>query len=426
MRLAAAALLTTVVPTAVGFLLVRGGHIALRLGLGGVLGIAILGLGAMLGGLAGSFEAGAAISMIATLVWARSQRRPARSVDGSPPVLPILLVVVVGMFLLVISWSRPVSRFDGWAFWSLKAKAIASTGDFSSPIFTDAEYEYSHRDYPPLLPAWQALSYRISGDLTVGHPTQFQLAWLWTCAGLAVVGLAGRRRSLAGFALFAWLLAPQVVEEAVSGYADVPMALFLIVGMVALLRSEELGVAVGAILVAAAAVTKAEGLVFAVAAIVPFLVVARYRLRAMVAAAAIILAFGPWFAFTQSHGLTGDVTRPPLEAGHIDPERDPVERVPTVLEGLGRYGIKPTDWGILGPVAILAIGLSRFRPIPLIAAALLSVVAWVVVYLGTPFEVGWHLSTSADRVLIAPLGLLALAAGGAELLTREDEAIPAP
>ena len=412
MRLALAALVTTVVPTVVGYLIVRG-HPVLRWGLGGVLGIAVLGVGTVLGGLAGSAWAGAVVSMIAALAGARYLRRPEpEEPPVSPPILPLLAVLAVGVFLLVIAWSRPVSRFDGWAFWSLKAKAIATTGDFGSQVFTDAEYEYSHRDYPPLLPAWQALSYRISGDFTVAYPTQFQLAWLWTAAGVALVSLAGRRRTLAGFIPFAWLLAPQVVEESVSGYADVPMALFLILGVGALLRSEELGCGPGAVLIAAGALTKGEGLVFAVAALVPLLIAGGYRRRALVAVLAIVLTSGPWFAFTSSHGLTGDVTRPPLEAGHIDPDRDPVERVPEVVEALGVRSTRPSDFGVLVPAALIAVAAAAFRPRVLVASALLAIVAWVVIYLGTPFEVDWHLTTSADRVLIAPLGLLALAAGG--------------
>lgn len=411
MRLALAALVTTIVPTLVGVCLVRGGP-ALRFGLGGILGIAILGLGTMLGGLAGSAETGAIVSMVAALAATRWIPRPEGAVRTSPPLLPLLAVLAVGVFLLVIAWSRPVSKYDGWAFWSLKAKAIASTGDFSSPVFTEPEYEYSHRDYPPLLPSWQALSYRISRDQTIGFPTQFQLAWLWTSAGVALVSLAGRRRTLIGFTLFAWLLAPQVVEEAVSGYADVPMALFLIAGIGALLRSEELGMVPGAILIAAAALTKSEGLVFALAALAPLCLAHNYRKRALVSLGVVFLAFAPWLAFTSSHGLTGDVTRPPLQAGNIDPDPDPVERFPTVVKELGVRSTKASDWGVLVPAALLSAALTRFRPWPLAAGMLLAFIAWIVFYLGTPFLIEYHLLTSADRVLIAPLGLLALAASG--------------
>jgi hypothetical protein len=410
-RLLLAGLLTTVVPTIVGYRLVRA-HALARLGLGAILGIAILGIGTMLGGLAGSAWAGAVVSMLAALGLSFSIRHSTDGVEGArPPIVPLLVVLAVGAFLMIAAWSRPVSKFDGWAFWSLKAKAIATTGDFSSPIFTEPEYEYSHRDYPPLLPAWQALAYKASGDLTNGAPTQFQLAWLWTAAGVALVALAGRRRTVTGFALLAWVLAPQVVEESLSGYADVPMALFLVLGVFALLRSERLGLWPGAILIGAAAVTKGEGLVFAIAALVPLVVAAEYRKRALVAAGAIVLAFGPWVAFTSSHGLTGDVTRPPLEAGHIDPDRDPIERVPTVVEELGYRATKVTDWGVLVPMSLVAAAAVRFRPRAVVAGAVLAFGAWVAVYLATPFEVDWHLATSADRVLIAPLGLLALAAG---------------
>ncbi len=409
MRPFLAALVTTIVPTIVGRRFVSG-TAALRWGIGGMIGIALLGWGAMVGGLLGSAEAGAVVAMAGA--WFAGPRMRAR-VPGhhrATPPIALAAVVGVGAFLLILSFWRPVPGFDAWAFWSLKAKAIAASGDFSSPVFTHDVYEYAHRDYPPLFPAWQSTAYRLSGDLTNGSPTQFQLAWLWTSAGLALVSLAGARRTSAGLVLFAWALAPQVVGEIMSGYADVPMALFLVAGTAALIRAGDLGLAPGAILLAAAAVTKTEGVVFALAVVAAFFFVRRYRRRSIIAAVAITIAFGPWAAFTVAHGLAGDLASPSAGGQRITAERDIAERLPTVLRSFGTETTRPQEWGILVPAAVVVLVLARQRPAAPMVAFLLAAGSLITIYLLTPYELDWHLSRSADRVVIAPLGLLALAA----------------
>lgn len=419
MRPFLAALVTTIVPAIVGRRFVLGSA-PLRWGLGGVIGIALLGWGTMVGGLLGSAEAGAAASMVAAwFAGPRLARAPGH--HERPPAAVIAVVVGVGALLLGLSFWRPVPGFDAWAIWSLKAKAIASTSDFSSPVFSSDVYEYSHRDYPPLLPAWQATAYRLSGDLRTGWPTQFQLAFLWTSAGVGIASLVGRRRSALGLLLVAWLLAPKLVTEAMSGYADVPMALFLIAGTAALLRAGDLGVTPGAILLAAAAVTKTEGLVFAAAVVVAFLVARRYRRRALVAGAAVAIAFAPWAAFTVTHGLAGDLWNPPEGGTHVAFDRDVVERFPIVIRSFASQATKPGSWGILLPAAVLAVALTRFRAGPLPAAFLLATAGLILIYLLTPYDLDWHLSRSADRVVVAPLGLLALAAVGTGAATSSDD-----
>lgn len=419
MRPFLAALLTTIVPALVGRRWIRG-PAALRWGLGSMIGIALIGWGTMLGGLLGSAEAGALFFMTAGWFAGRSARRRARDPGRRPPIIAVAAIAIVGSFLLSLSLSRPVPGYDAWAIWSMKGKAIAASGDFSSPVFTEAVYQYAHRDYPPLLPSWQATAYGISGDPTVGFPTQFQLAWLWTAAGLAIVSLAGRRRTVTGLALVAWLVAPEVVGELMSGYADVPMALFLVVGIVALLRAEDLGFAPGALLLAAASLTKTEGLMLAVATVAPLLATRRYRRPAVLAGATIVLAFGPWAAFTVSHGLMGDLTRPALGDENVATERDAIERLPIVLRSFGSEAIRPGKWGILLPASVLALVVSRLRPSPLVAGFLLSAGALTVIYLITPYDLDWHLSHSANRVVIAPLGLLALAVEGIHLVRPSD------
>ncbi|MCI0344286.1 MAG: hypothetical protein L0221_02420, partial [Chloroflexi bacterium] len=86
------------------------------------------------------------------------------------------------------------------------------------------------------------------------------------------------------------------------------------------------------------------------------------------------------------------------------------ERLPTVLRSFGTETTRPQEWGILVPAAVVVLVLARQRPAAPMVAFLLAAGSLITIYLLTPYELDWHLSRSADRVVIAPLGLLALAA----------------
>ncbi|MGH2725741.1 MAG: hypothetical protein ACRDKS_02070, partial [Actinomycetota bacterium] len=132
--------------------------------------------------------------------------------------------------------------------------------------------------------------------------------------------------------------------------------------------------------------------------------------------------FGPWAAFTVAHGLAGDLWQPPKGGSHIASQRDVFERLPVVLRSFGAQTTKPGNWGILLPAALVVVASTRFGAGPLPAAFLLAAAGLIAIYLLTPYDLDWHLSRSADRVVIAPLGLLALAAEGRHLARTAEPA----
>ena len=168
--------------------------------------------------------------------------------------------------LALLARFRPIPAWDGWMNWSIKAKALAFDGHFYGPVFKASVFNYSHQDYPPLLPAWQALAYVISGQPTVSWPLQFQLAWFWTAGAVALVSLASRHWGGASLFMLAWVCAPQVLYWTMAGYADVPLAFFLVAGVAVLLLSTIQSPAVAGLLLGACALSKNEGLPVAVMA----------------------------------------------------------------------------------------------------------------------------------------------------------------
>lgn len=414
MRLVVAALLTTAVPMVVGQRWV-GGDPLVRWSVGAVLGVVFLGAGAMLGGFAGAPVVGAAAALVAA--WFLGPRF--RWVPAAPALDPttrrlLLLVGGIGLVLLVLATMRPVASWDGWFMWSLKSKSLAAEGSFFTPVFLSEVYEYSSQDYPPLLFGWQAVAYRIAGDLTVSWPLQFQQAWLWLVAALALLGLLAGVSRMAVLLPFAWLATPEVVWESMQGYADVPMALQLMLGTVVLWRAgnDRRAHVLAGILLGGAALTKAEGLPLAAIVLVSLLVWAGHGRLAWIAPAVAAGLRLPWLLWTTFQGV-GNHMIIPERSFSLEVLSQLPERIPLIWGTMGSWGLTPLRWGLLVPACVVAIVLGRRAEWRLVAAAVLAVLLFTSVYALWPYR-SWaledYMTVNVDRVLISCLGLLALAA----------------
>lgn len=430
MRLVAAALLTTVVPMLAGQRWI-GGHPFVRWALGAVLGVVFLGFGAMLGGFLGTPVVGAAIALVVGwLLGPRLRWTPtAPDLDATTRRILILLLCV-GAVMIVMATMRPVASWDGWFMWSLKSKSLAAEGSFFTPVFLSEDYVYSSQDYPPLLPAWQAVAYRISGDLTVSWPLQVQQSWLWVAAAIALVTLLSGVSRLAVLLPLAWVLSPHVVWESMQSYADVPMALQLMLGTVVLwsARDDRRAHVLAGLLLGGAALTKTEGLPLAAIVLVCLLIRAGHGRLALLAP---LVAAGlrvPWVVFTQTHSLDNHM----IGLGSFTAEllAKVPDRLPLIWSTIGQYAVSPFLWGVLAPACIAAIIVTRNVSWRLAAATVLAVLLFTTVYALWPYR-SWplesYMTVNVDRVLSSCLGLLALTAALSERHPRaghreDDEA----
>jgi hypothetical protein len=415
MRAFFAAALTTVAPTIVGWRFISGSQV-LRWSLGAVVGIVLVAIGALMGGLLGSPLLGSAVVLL--VGWFIGPR--VRWDPGVGALRPgigrlIIALLVVGGALMILSLFRPVPSWDAWFLWSLKAKGLASAGSFNSPVFRSPAYRYSSQDYPTLLPSWQALAYLVSGDLQVSWPLQFQQAWLWTSASVALVSLTSGYGVLACLLPLAWIVTPEVVWQSMQGYADVPMALMLILGTAVLWRDrfDPRSHVLAGVLLAGAALTKSEGAPLVVIVLACLLVTRKPSAVLALAPAIVIAARLPWFLFTQAHGLTNEMinsaTIRSLVHGQVP------MRVPQITFTMASVTFSPVRWGLLVPACVVTAVLVRRIDARLGVATLLAFVMFAAVYQATWALQGSTLeafvNSNVDRVLIAPLGVLALAVG---------------
>ena len=211
-------------------------------------------------------------------------RPPWRSLAPSLGMWQGLLVAVIAAqvaLVTVLAVGRPLSVWDGWAHWGMKARVLFFEGRISEAIYADPTRASTHLAYPlhvPVLEAWLYGWLGTPDDRLVG------LLGIATFASLLAVAYGalrhwglGRTGALAAVAVLGSMA--HVWRLSAAGFADVPLALLVSITVVLLvewLRHGEMGALLPASLAAGLlGWTKAEGLVL-LGVLVALLVVAGF------------------------------------------------------------------------------------------------------------------------------------------------------
>ena len=226
------------------------------------------------------------------------------------PQLPSLAVLGVAAAFLVAAARmfavKPLWESDGWAIWGTRARALYEFGHPTGPVFTSLLYPALQ--HPLWLPALEAVDFRFLGrfDGSLAVAQLFGLALALVGGGWVLLRRHAPPVLLAG-ALLAILTAPTFFFQLPTNFADIPLAIFMALGLAALaawLRSGEPGLLPAAILfLGTAAITKNEGEVFVLAAFVAAALVGRgAQLRPLTYAGLAVLAIDlPWRIWIQLH-----------------------------------------------------------------------------------------------------------------------------
>jgi hypothetical protein len=332
----------------------------------------------------------------------------------------LLLVVALSALAVYDSRDKPLAEYDGWAMWGMKARALASLDGADAAVFASDAYARLHLEYPLLLPSLNGLPLELASGYS-SHTVVLSCLALGLAGLFALFGIwRGRVRTAVLLPCLAALAAiPAFFLQLQTGYADVPVAVFVATGLAASARwladPEDSWLALATLFLAAAVLTKNEGLLFALAVLLPLWALAAGR-RAKVALAGFValLAYAPWRAYTAVHDL-GSPDYDLSKSLDVDFVADRLDRAPTAARELLETALDPDRFGLAlvfgATVTVVALALGRRRIAGLTAAfAALSLAGLTWVYVLTPHELGFFLSTNADRVVVAPLlGLMALA-----------------
>ena len=330
--------------------------------------------------------------------------------------------LVLCAVLLVHAWRtfelRPLLEWDGWAIWGTRARALYEFGGATGPVFTTQEY--LPLQHPLLLPALEAMDFRAMSafDPTLVH-VQLVLLAIGFLAAFATLLRGFVPEYVIGLVALALLAAEPVLKQLSTNMADVPLALFVGLGLAGLGRwlvtDETWPLVAGSVFLAAATLTKNEGALFVLLALVAAVPAARTRLRTLgLAAAAVALVLLPW----RLNVALRDLPLVEYELSNaLSPSylSDNSERVSPAARGLADE-IFTLDWGLLPLVfaaALVAAVAARRYAVAAFAAlwVALAFAGLVVVYWISTIPIELALVWSGDRTIITiVVGAASLAA----------------
>jgi hypothetical protein len=334
-------------------------------------------------------------------------------------VVAVILVALLVVAVLGYRWARPMplTAWDAWSIWARKATILLDYGRLPSGFFGSSVYSTMHPDYPLLVPMLESLWFRVLGSAdTQSLHVEF---WIMLVAGLGAAAHLARPVTRAAIALpIAGFIAviPSVTQQLMTLYADIPMAILLLLGVLALGRwiaERTTALLVLAVLfLGAAANTKNEGLTAAISALVAAgLVIGAGAPRGrrlaqlrplLIAAAAFAVTVAPWRLWLAAHHITGDM---PIGQG-LDPSylSGRLSRLSPTFPALYDQ-LTASTWNLLLPLG-LAVALAcltlRWARRPAAFYLLTGVGIFVTLlwaYVINPNEITWYLTTSVARTV---------------------------
>lgn len=322
----------------------------------------------------------------------------------------------------------PLGDWDGWAIWATKAHALYSSGGVGSPVFRSAAYARTHLDYPLLFPSLEASELRALGhfDGAALHLELVSLLAAFAAGLLALLRSAATPPPVRMVVVLGLVGSPALLSALATNYADVPLAFFVALGLVALARwtmtGDRLFLTLASLFLAAALLTKDEGALFAIAAYAAALALGTRlggrRQEVVIAALASIAMVVPWRVFAATHHLhDGDYSPAKfLSVGFL------VGRLDRLNAAVDTLTADIFGWELLwlGSALALLVALSarRYRVIGFAGIwAICSFAGLATSYWGSLLPIQEHLNQSANRVItsiiVGSFALSALVVGDA-------------
>ena len=351
--------------------------------------------------------------LVLFLVAGGGRRRAGGSARLSTVECVLLPVLLVGLVPVALGWkalveARPHGQWDAFAIWNLRARYLAGA-DGAWRHAVSPELVYTRPDYPLLIPAFVAGAWSAAGDQEPSTAVPIALAAIFATSAMGLLISSVALLQGAGPAMLAGLVmlsGRSWLFESASLGADVPLSFYLLAALALILLADRRR---GPLLLAGlaaslAAWTKNEGSVFLALVLGLFPLIDRGRWIHLAAGAApgtlLVLGFKLFLA----------------PANYLATAQSTAGALSQLLEA-DRYGAIAKQFGIV----LLGFGQGLFHPLALLAlvaaahgmrrgwfgdprwrfaAALISLLAasYLGVYLVTPFDVRWQVSTSMARL----------------------------
>ncbi|HEV7641487.1 MAG TPA: hypothetical protein VGO39_11520 [Gaiellaceae bacterium] len=292
-------------------------------------------------------------------------RRPTVSAEGVAGALLGLVLAALLLYSARTFATRPFVEWDSWVVWMSKARLLYEAPSAAPEALRSGHYGQS--PYPLGLPTIEALAFSAMGkfDGTLLGVQFLLLAASFPVALWALLRDHARTWMIALVSLVA-MGAPQLLFQLLTRYADVPLGIFVGLGLAAgaswilSARDERWLLGCFALFLGMAGITKNEGLLFSVAGGVALLVATlsqrdRSRLRdAALAVGAMLAVILPWRVYCSVHGLS----TPDYDLARLaDPTylRAHSDRLWPAATELWHQATIVHSWGLLPWVILLAL-----------------------------------------------------------------------
>ncbi|HAO93266.1 MAG: hypothetical protein A2X99_05065 [Deltaproteobacteria bacterium GWB2_55_19] len=363
----------------------------------------------------------------------KASQKPPPGGFGAVEAVFEIIILSQAAYLLLYAFLLPVFGWDAWHIWLLKAKVFFVEKGVPTGFLLDEALKYAHQDYPLLVPLSTAWIYT-----ALGAAEETAAKVMWPIQFLAMINIfhfaakkaAGARVALVFAALLA--LTPIMLSHAsgllarvgplpagnYAGYADLTLSIYLMsAGAFLYIYASEGGgwaVTFSAASFALAAWTKNEGLPAALFGLILISWCAFGRkgwiIKTAGSAAIVLLFTAPWFLYKSYYGIGSEYT------GNLSPAliAENIGRLKIIIPSLLSYLFTETSlynfaWWVYA--VSLALNWRGFMKRPVLVLNLMvffQTALYVFVYVITPADVKWQLSTSLDRVVlhILPLAML--------------------
>lgn len=316
------------------------------------------------------------------------------------------------------SLNYPHGKSDAWGIWNMRARFLFRAADQLGIVFSN-QYGWSHPDYPLMLPLNVARLWQYSGGEYLGCP--IVIAFIFTAAvlGLLYFSIYTFRGSIqANLAIIVLLGIRYFIPVGAGQLADVPLAFFFLSTCILFYRyhggkAQNKGyLFLAGFMAACAAWTKNEGQLFILSVILAILLTG-FRYSRVFAAIREISVFSLGalpilavlfifkFGFAPPNDLISGQNYEATIARLLD-----INRLLIVI----KYGLHYLVKALGAYIVILPLSLFLWggalsekdrRGLLLPALTLLEQASgYVLVYMMTPHDLNWHLSTSMSRLIV--------------------------
>lgn len=351
-------------------------------------------------------------------------------------VFPVLFTgsLISGLISIVIAFlNEPHGKWDAWVIWNLHARFIVRGGERWLD-FLSSGLDWTHPDYPLLVPLSVVRMWKYACSETVYGPILLSVLFTLAVAGLLVFSLAILKSKSQGYLAGLVLMgSPYFLDMGAFQFADIPLAFFILATLIVFFYHDRFSerhdypLMLAGLAAALAAWTKNEGLLFLF--VVPtarFAWVMRertlkraFRQAAWFLAGAlpvlIVLGVFKLYLAPPSDIFAGQGPQQMIERltdwqrygkillAYVQTALTFTQGIVNIREGF-RFNPAVAGLVLLG-LYLLLMGVrtsGQDRPALLTAATtlVLMLAGYFGVYLITPHDLHWHLLTSLNRLFI--------------------------